>query len=60
MYIGNEKCMQKFGHITEAKRATGSPTWTWKVNVKLIIKEYTVRIWTGFNWLRLSLNNGLF
>jgi hypothetical protein len=60
MYIGNEKCMQNCGHKTEAKRATGSPTWTLKGNIKLIIKEYTVSIWTGFNWLRVGLNNGLF
>jgi hypothetical protein len=39
MFVGNEKYMQNFGHKTEAKRPTGSPTWTLNGDIKLIIRN---------------------
>jgi hypothetical protein len=36
------------------KRPLGKPRNRWKNNIKMVLKEVRLTVWTGFKWLRVS------
>jgi hypothetical protein len=50
-YRGDEKCI--FFRIPEMKRPLRRLSSIWEDNFKLILKKKGMRVYSGFNWLRI-------
>jgi hypothetical protein len=42
----------------EVKRPSGRPRRRWENNIKMDIKTWDVREWTGLGWLRIETGGG--
>jgi hypothetical protein len=58
MHGKDEKCLH-FGMKTWKEEPLGRPKRRWD-NIKWILKKWSTRMWTGFNWLWIGSNGGLF
>jgi len=45
--------------ISERKTPFGRPRHRWEDNIKQILKKWSVKMWTGFIWLRIRISGGL-
>jgi hypothetical protein len=43
----------------EGKRLLGRPRRRWKDNIRMDLREYGTKVWTGFIWLRIGNSGGL-
>ena len=43
----------------EGKEPSGRPKRRWEYNIKIIIKKWGVKAWTGLIWLRIGTGGGL-
>jgi hypothetical protein len=53
MYGKNDKCIQSFSQHG-GKRLLVRPRHRTEDNIKMHLKEISVRVWTGFIWLRIG------
>jgi hypothetical protein len=44
----------------EGKRQLGRPRRGRERNIKIIFKDWDMRVWTGFIWLRIGTSGGAF
>jgi hypothetical protein len=43
----------------EGMRPLGRPRHIWEDNIKMNIKKWGVRLWTGFVWLRIGTSDDI-
>jgi hypothetical protein len=43
----------------ERKRPLGRPRREWENNIRMELREYGMKMWNGFVWIRVATSGGL-
>jgi hypothetical protein len=43
----------------EGKRPIGRPRRRWEDNIRMVLRKYGGKLWTGYIWLRIGTSGGL-
>jgi hypothetical protein len=57
--MGKHEIYKNLAGKSERKREPGKRGQRWKDNIKWILQKWSMRIWIGLMWLRMTTNGGL-